>query len=311
MDTIKLRNNLIKLAISLAFGSLAFFATSNWYFKTNPLLEVSYFAEAIIALFICAIAYFFFPALGLAITRWIESVINKTVTVTIKKLVNDKNIRSKKIKYAKKIEQEKFKKLDGAVFVDTSAIIDGRILDIAKNGFLMGKIVVPRFVVTEVQQVSDSANDIKRQRGRRGLDILNDLKKECGHNFVLYETKEKGEVDNLLISYAKKYHGAIITVDFNLNKVAKVSNIKVLNVNDLANSLKQNILPQEKFILKISQKGKEGGQGVGFLDDGTMVVVENGGGFVGQEKEVEVQKVLQKESGRMIFAKAVNPIYPQ
>jgi len=306
LELTKLRNNLIKFIIAISFGALAFFAARKWYFETNPLLEVSYFAEAVIALVICAIAYFFFPAMGLVITRWMEGIINKTVTVTIKKLVNDKNIRSKKIKREKKVEKEKFQKLEGAVFVDTSAIIDGRILDVAKSGFLRGKVVVPRFVVSEVQQVSDSANDLKRQRGRRGLDILNDLKKECGRNFILYESKENGEVDSLLVNYAKKYHGAIVTTDFNLNKVARVSNIKVLNINDLANSLKQNMLPQEKVLLKISQKGKESGQGVGYLDDGTMVVVENGGLFVGKEIEVEVQKVLQKESGRMIFSKILN-----
>jgi uncharacterized protein YacL len=189
--------------------------------------------------------------------------------------------------------------------VDTSAIIDGRIQDILKTKFLEGKIVIPRFVLKELQQIADSTDPIKRQRGRRGLEILNTVQKEFGLNLSLNEEEfpEVKEVDAKLVKLALLLQAKILTVDFNLNHVASFQGVKVLNMNELANALKQVVFPGEQMQIKLLKEGKEYNQGVGYLDDGTMVVVEEGRKLIGQEIKVVVTSVLQTPAGRMIFTK--------
>lgn len=190
--------------------------------------------------------------------------------------------------------------------LDTSAIIDGRILDIAKTGFINGLILLPRFVLTELQQVADSADALKRQRGRRGFAIVEELKRIKGIKIEVWDKQHSGKlVDDKLLNLAKSLHGRILTCDFNLNKVASVSNVAVLNVNDLANAVKTASLPGEKLTIKIVHLGKDPTQGVGYLPDGTMVVVAEAESQIGQTIEVEVTKILQLPAGRMIFAKEV------
>lgn len=192
-----------------------------------------------------------------------------------------------------------------ALVLDTSAVIDGRIADIATTGFIGGTLVVPSCVLQELQQVADSKNGLKRNRGRRGLEILEELKEVGEIEFMVVECyPDKGEeVDVTILNFAKELNGKVITTDYNLNKVAKVSGVPILNVNELANMVKTVVLPGEKLTLKIIQKGKEDGQGVGYLPDGTMVVVEEGDKLIGEEVEVEVKRLLQTDAGRMIFAK--------
>ena len=193
------------------------------------------------------------------------------------------------------------------LILDTSSIIDGRILDIAGTGFLSGLILIPKFVLTELQQVADSADDLKRQRGRKGFDTIEELKKLKGLKVEIWDKEQNGKlVDEKLLNLAKSLHGRIITTDFNLNKMASVSGINVLNVNDLANSVKTVSLPGEKFEIKIVHLGKDRSQGVGYLPDGTMVVVAASADKIGQEIKVEVTKNIQTPAGRMIFAK-LNP----
>ena len=189
--------------------------------------------------------------------------------------------------------------------VDTSAIIDGRIQDILKTKFLEGKIVIPRFVLKELQQIADSTDPIKRQRGRRGLEILNTIQKESGLNLSLSEEEfpEVKEVDAKLVKLAQLLQAKILTVDFNLNHVASFQGVKVLNINELANALKPVVFPGEQMQLKLLKEGKEYNQGVGYLDDGTMVVVEDARRLIGQEIKVVVTSVLQTPAGRMIFTK--------
>jgi uncharacterized protein YacL len=189
--------------------------------------------------------------------------------------------------------------------VDTSAIIDGRIQDILKTKFLEGKIVIPRFVLKELQQIADSTDPIKRQRGRRGLEILNTVQKEAGVNLSLHEEEfpEVKEVDAKLVKLALLLQAKILTVDFNLNHVASFQGVKVLNMNELANALKPVVFPGEQMQIKLLKEGKEYNQGVGYLDDGTMVVVEDGRRLLGQEIKVVVTSVLQTPAGRMIFTK--------
>ncbi|NLA25944.1 MAG: PIN/TRAM domain-containing protein [Firmicutes bacterium] len=189
--------------------------------------------------------------------------------------------------------------------LDTSAIIDGRIVDICKTGFLEGIIVVAGFVLEELRHIADSPDLLKRNRGRRGLDILNKIQKEMDIPVQIYEGdfEELAEVDSKLVRLAKVLNGKIITNDFNLNKVCELQGITVLNINELANAVKPVVLPGEEMTAQIIKDGKESGQGVAYLEDGTMVVVEGGKRHIGETIDVLVTSVLQTAAGRMIFAK--------
>ncbi|OGE18236.1 hypothetical protein A3F00_02140 [Candidatus Daviesbacteria bacterium RIFCSPHIGHO2_12_FULL_37_11] len=190
------------------------------------------------------------------------------------------------------------------LILDTSAIIDGRILDIAKTGFISGLILIPNFVLLELQQVSDSSDNLKRQRGRRGFDIVSELKKIHGIKIEIWEKDAGGKaVDEKLLKIAKSLHGKVITTDFNLNRLSEAHGVSVLNVNDLSNAIKAQALPGETMEIKIVHVGKDAKQGVGYLEDGTMVVVEDGAHFLGDTVKVEVSRVLQSSAGRIIFGK--------
>ncbi len=189
--------------------------------------------------------------------------------------------------------------------LDTSSIIDGRIADMAETGFLDGPLAVPEFVLVELQQVADSADGGKRQRGRRGLDVIQRMQENTaiGVQILSEDIPAQRAVDLKLIELGKKLNAKILTTDFNLNKLAQVHGVKVLNINDLANALKPVVLPGEKMSLYILKEGKEFNQGVGYLDDGTMVVVDHARKFIGKSVEIAVTSVLQTPSGKMIFGK--------
>ncbi|MEW8973721.1 MAG: PIN/TRAM domain-containing protein [Tissierellaceae bacterium] len=189
--------------------------------------------------------------------------------------------------------------------LDTSVIIDGRIADICKTGFIEGPLVIPEFVLEELQHIADSSDGLKRNRGRRGLDILNKIQKELEIEIIIHEKKFEDiqEVDSKLLKLTQFLKGKIITNDYNLNKVAEVQGIEVLNINELANAVKPVVLPGEEMIVQVVRDGKESGQGLAYLDDGTMIVVESGRKFIGETIDVVVTSVLQTSAGRMIFAK--------
>ena len=193
------------------------------------------------------------------------------------------------------------------LLLDTSVIIDGRILDVAKTGFLPGPLLVPRFVLSELQYIADSSDALRRARGRRGLQVLDDLQKLESPRLEIVDLDVPGvkEVDEKLMVLARQYGIGIVTNDYNLNRVAALQGVKVLNLNDLANAVKAIYLPGEHLRLRIIQEGKEPDQGVGYLEDGTMVVVERGRDLIGREVELEVTKALQTSAGRMIFAAPV------
>ncbi len=200
---------------------------------------------------------------------------------------------------------DRMQESEDAKLVDTSTIIDGRIADICETGFIQGTFVIPQFVLYEVQHIADQQDPVKRTRGRRGLDVLHRLQKQ---NFVRvkivdYDFPKLKDVDSKLIALAKKLNAKIITNDYNLNKVAELQGIEVLNMNQLATALKPVILPGEVMNIKILKEGKEYGQGIGYLDDGTMVVVDEAKKMLGKTVDVIVTSVLQTTSGRMIFAK--------
>jgi len=193
---------------------------------------------------------------------------------------------------------------NGQVIVDTSAIIDGRIADISHTGFMPGSLIIPRFVLDELQHIADSYDAMRRNRGRRGLEILTKLQKESNIPIEISEMdlKDVKDVDSKLVKMAKIFGCALITNDFNLNQVAELQGVQVLNINELANAVRPVVLPGEEMEMRIIQEGKEPGQGVGFLDDGTMVVVEGGRRYVNNRIEVVVTRALQTAAGRMIFA---------
>jgi len=190
------------------------------------------------------------------------------------------------------------------VVVDTSSVIDGRIVDVGRTGFILGTLVVPRFVLDELQRIADSPDAMRRNRGRRGLEMLAALQKDSLSPVEVSEETypEIGEVDAKLVAFARDHHAAILTNDFNLNRVAEIQGIRVLNLNELANAIKAVVHPGEEMTVKIIQEGKEPGQGVGYLDDGTMIVVEGGSSFLEREVGITVTRVLQTVAGRMIFA---------
>lgn len=189
--------------------------------------------------------------------------------------------------------------------LDTSVIIDGRIADICKTGFIEGALVIPEFVLEELQHIADSSDVLKRNRGRRGLDILNKIQKELKVKVIITDKdfEDISEVDSKLVKLAKVMKGKVVTNDFNLNKVCELQGVSVLNINDLANAVKPVVLPGEEMHIQVIKDGKENGQGVAYLDDGTMVVVEGGRDYIGSLIEVVVTSVLQTSAGRMIFAK--------
>lgn len=193
--------------------------------------------------------------------------------------------------------------LGSSIVVDTSSLIDGRLEQIAQSGFILGKILIPQFVLSELQNVADSEDPLRRAKGRRGLEVLDKMQSNPKLETEIIDDLESSRepVDQRLIKTAKKRNAKIITADYNLNRVAKIQRVDVLNVNELAESLKPTLIPGEDLRVKIIQKGKESGQGVGYLSDGTMIVVEGGQNLVGQEINCEVVRIFQTVAGKMIF----------
>lgn len=201
-------------------------------------------------------------------------------------------------------EEESSRTKAPILLLDTSVIIDGRIADIAKTGFLLGQLQVPRFVLQELQYIADSSDALRRNRGRRGLEILDRLQNNPNIDIVFVDDdpKDVKQVDDKLIRLGLDKDAAVVTNDYNLNRVAQLQGVKILNINELANAVKAVYLPGEEIPIKIIQEGKEANQGVGYLEDGTMVVIENGRPYINQEVLVHVTKILQTNAGRLIFA---------
>lgn len=191
------------------------------------------------------------------------------------------------------------------ILLDTSVIIDGRVADIARTGFLSGVLLIPRFVLQELQHIADSPDPLRRQRGRRGMDILNDLVQDPNIPVRItdMDVRDVREVDDKLLILARQLKAAVLTNDYNLNRIAELQGVQVLNINELANALKAVYLPGESLTVEIIQPGKEPDQGVAYLEDGTMIVVEHGEPYIGQKIEVVVTKTLQTAAGRMLFAR--------
>ncbi len=203
-----------------------------------------------------------------------------------------------------KLKPMKLSKNESRILVDTSAIIDGRIGDIVATGFIPGALIVPRFILAELQNIADSEDPLRRGRGRRGLEILNEMRLNDALKLDIIEEDPKDikEVDHKLVYLAKKYKSNILTTDYNLNRVATIEGVKILNINELANSIRAVVLPGEIMKVAVVQAGKEKGQGVGYLPDGTMIVVDGGDKMIGKDVECEVTRIFQTVAGKMIFA---------
>jgi len=307
----KLSRIIIRTLAGALFTGLGYFLTYR-YFSHLALFGIPYLLPTLVAFVLGAFSIFSLPVLGNNLLQWFTGVLRGIVKESLSEFLGTQVGRLKERAAHPKPNRSEGALQEGSVLpiggavLDTSAIIDGRILDIIRAGFLRGRIVLPRSVLEELRRVADSQNDLRRKRGRRGLDILEELKKIKGEEFVVWEGElGEGDVDRQLVSLAEKETASLITTDFNLNKAARVAGVSVLNINDLANALKAILVPGETTKIKLVQKGKGDGQGVGYLEDGTMVVVEDGEEKIGKKVEVEVTRSLQTEAGRMIFARLV------
>lgn len=279
-------------------------------FLTRKLLKISFpyffmgLLGVILGLLIGSLAAVPLAKLPGAYGTWVPVIVNAFVTVAVLDLF------LAQAKPASDFFHRLLQRLFGhetspeaSIIVDTSSLIDGRIEPIAASGFIIGNLLVPAFVLSELQKVADSDDPLKRAKGRRGLEVLDRMQHNPKISLEIIDEMETSRepVDLKLIKLAKKRNARILTVDFNLNRVAKIQKIAVLNVNELAESLKPSLIPGEEITVKIIQKGKEPGQGVGYLPDGTMIVVENGERLVGKEVNCEVVRIYHTVAGKMIF----------
>lgn len=291
-------NTFVRLLLTVFFGAVGvllakivspqelFFVTGNYFF--------------VLAAFSFGILGFISPDLlkllgraGIAaIARQIASYIPDNVNIKVGPLPFTRKKKSSS-------------KFVNSILVDTSVLIDGRLVEIARTGFVWGTLLLMPSVIAELHKLADSADEVKRARGRRGLDNLQQIQNDKNIKIELLSSdpQAEGGVDEKLVKAAKNLRAKILTVDFNLNKVAKVNKIAVLNINELANAVKTAVLPHEQLSIKITAVGREKDQGVGYLEDGTMVVVERGRDLVGRKVDVTVQKVLQTAAGKMVFAR--------
>ena len=284
------RTDILLGSIGLIFG----FAIA--YLVSGIIREIPMIGNLMVSL-----TYLFMGYLGVTIT--IKSRDDIFSLMRIGKL--SQNIKDRN---SSNTNSKKDNKTFAPKILDTSVIIDGRIADICKTGFIEGKLIIPKFVLDELQHIADSSDDLKRVRGRRGLDILNTIQKELEIEVEINEDKipEIDEVDSKLLKLAQKLGGKVVTNDYNLNKVAQFRGVEVLNINELSNAIKPVAIPGEEMVVHVVKEGKEQSQGIAYLDDGTMIVVDGGKKHMNETIRVLVTSVLQTPAGRMIFAKPKN-----
>lgn len=284
------------------FAMLSFVISGNLFFDKNPFLGANYLGQYIFAVAVFLLVYYYGNDIIRGLGSWIDQVLFNTMTRALQSVLKSQSRKSDEEDKDKK-EASISRNVKGIVF-DTSAIIDGRIFSVIETGFLDNDVIVTQNVIDELKYMADRKDSLKRQKGRQGLDKLKSIRKKLGKKrFHLIDLKTNPEkVDDSLVEYCKLHKYKIATVDYNLNKAAQVAGVEVLNVNKLANEIKTKLLPGDILRIKLMQKGKEEGQAVGYLEDGTMIVVSSAKDCVGKEKDVLVEKVLQTSAGKMIFA---------
>jgi len=295
--------------LGVSFGMLGYFLSASLPDIENTGISIA--VKLAVSLASGAIGVFIVPIVSKWVRDWSGILARRIAKEVISqlRLPDFRNMRQFPSRIGKTDTKKKEEKAyDNPIVVDTSALIDGRVADVVENGFLYGTLIVPRLVLLELQHIADAANALRRGKGRRGLDILDKIRKSKQVKVVIYKNGEiEGKsTDEKLLTIAKSFKAKIMTTDFNLNKVATVSGIKTLNINELVNSLKTTLLPGEPLTVKVIQAGKEKSQGVGYLEDGTMIVVENGARYSGQEVQTKVMRVLQTAAGRMIFVQTAS-----
>lgn len=281
--------------LSGLFGAIVGIVLVRQYLSDLALFGQIRFERIVAALAFGAFGFFLVPMLTEIIRTWSVILASRVATEVVRQMHALSRSRTAR----------KEKQWVNPLVLDTSAIIDGRLLDIANTGFLVGTLIVPKSILTELHTIADSSDTIRRKRGRRGLDVLSALKKVKHVQVVITaDTLDGDTVDQKVIALAKAVRGRIVTTDFNLNKVAQVQGVAVLNVNQLANAVKTPVIPGEQITIKVITLGKSPEQGIGYLEDGTMIVVENGARLIGQEITADVARVIQTMAGRMLFVKA-------
>ena len=293
---------IVRILLGLVFGIFAFTVSHFLIFLNRPLLGVTYVGDIVVGSLAFAVVYYLTPLVLKAVGEAIQNIVSKQLYDSVSYLTTKASVKRKN-------KKPKIKKLDLPPFVlDTSAIIDGRVVVLISEQFVVNQIVIPQFVLDELQTLSDSKTKKTRDTGRRGLSKLEEIKKVCSGNFVVYPTDESKDVDKDIILLTKKLKGRLVTTDYNLGKVAQVKGVSVFNINTLANSLKISVVPGDLITLEIQKKGSNRKQGVGYLKDGTMVVVTNADKHVNKFVNVEVTKILQKPTGGMVFGELVEII---
>ncbi|MEZ6256030.1 MAG: TRAM domain-containing protein [Patescibacteria group bacterium] len=355
-----------RLILGCVFFILGFNFSNTIYFRENPLFGFTFLAEVLISFASFAFGYSTLPRIFESFRMWVEHFLEATISEIVWKFWEEQTQRMQVARRQRQqIKPVKTSRFKDAIFIDTSVLIDGRILDIVPTNFISKTLVVPIFVVDEMHILSDSKDSIKREKGRRGLDVLSKLKKQgsvilyapkgnslpstqvaqltttevTSDNLILSSARDVGNrfskrfmsasnkptqdlpdysgyrnyvnsapegVDKALVQLAKKYTGQIMTLDFNLNKVAKVSSIDVLNINELLDAVKFPYVPGDSFKIKIIEKGRSKKQGIGYLKDGTMVVVENTSDLVGKTLNVTVSKIIFGPAGKMAFCDVID-----
>lgn len=304
VSDVSLYTRAILAAVLFIFG---FTYSYNSFFRDNPLYGVNFLAEALISITSALVGFYILPDAFLRIKNWLENIIVDTVTDIVSNFWEEqtKRINTRKRQKQQQKAKEQKEKLDkekaNSIVVDTSVLVDGRILEIVKTGFLDKYLVIPPAVANELHLISDNDNKQKRERGRRGLDVLKKLKKEFKVISPSVKSKENG-VDKILLKYCKDNKLPLMTLDFNLNKLAKASGVQVLNINDLVEAVKLSVLPGETLEVEIVQEGKEKKQGVGYMPDGTMIIVSEAKDKVGEVLQVKVKRIIQSSAGKIIFS---------
>lgn len=296
-------STIIKVALGIIFASFGYIIADK-YLPTD-FFNTPFLVQTLSGFLFGATGVFLVPT----ISDWLKKASYNFSQRVAQEVIKQINLRrfEKKNKGNQKNNHNNHKFINPMI-VDTSAIIDGRISEIVSSGFLFGTLVVPRFVLTELQHIADHPDSLKRGRGRRGFEILEAIKKDKGiQTVILDDHLNEGKVDDRLVKLAKQMQAKIITNDFNLNKVATLTGVKILNVNELSQAVKSIALPGEQMSVRVIQEGKEKEQGVGYLPDGTMIVVEKGKTLVGKTIDVTVSRVIQTVAGRMIFTQIKEP----
>jgi len=303
-------------------GGLVFYLCANWFIRysmqfilaTEKVMEKMSFQQIlftttglVMGLVVAALISMLILAAGASMITISFSAITYVILGTLGMRTGYRRYKDGKTLFPRWRDGDAATESDAPVLtrkiLDTSVIIDGRVLDIVKTGFLEGQLVVPQFVLAELRHIADSGDQLRRARGRRGLDVLQKLQKETSVMVDETDYPDVAEVDVKLLRLCRDQGGTVVTNDYNLNKVAGVTGIRVLNINDLSNAVKPMLMSGEEMTVQILREGKEPGQGVAYLDDGTMIVVENGRRYVGETVNAVVTTVLQTSAGRMIFTK--------